>query len=1148
MPTKMAYGQTPHLLDGETRMHDGDSGQLPDAPAAGLYVRLLGLPQAQVAGASLTLSDHKAQALLYYLAATGQAVPRDHLATLLWSESPESNARHSLRSSLYHLRHALDAGAAAALAVSRNLVHLHLQEDACDVPRFRRLIAADDERQLTEAVSLYRGPLLDGFSPADAPVFEDWLRAERADLSRAYLDALDRLATGAEAREAWGEAIAHVQRIVQVDTLNEAAQRRLMRLHLRSGAAVPALRQYQQFAAELQRELGLAPSAETQDLLQQALQPQHQVATLAAATPPESEHTAPKMERGGTEVITPFVGRDDLFGQLLAISAGPRAGHGVTVLLHGETGMGKTRLMSELAATLAVHSPPWIVLQGSCSPFDDLLSLGPFYDALQSAAPGDLSDLLAVEQGNAREEAGTVLWRVLQILRLLAQGGPLLLAIDDLHWANSSTLHLFGFLATHLRTLPVLLVGTIERADAIPAVQRLLALGRPRGDVHLVPVTPLTPGAVTAWLHALGLGPDAAASLAEWLQVRSGGSPFMVGEILAQLRADAILTLAETGWHLNEGRWLRRRVSFTLPETTHDMVTWRLAALAHDALLLLEVLAVAGQPLPFALLRDFPGIKGDHSLKTAEDLLARGLLVETADDALALPHHLLRETLLSRLSHLRRRVLHRQLLEAIERCPALQARFPLRQVALHAVAAEDAERARRYGVQVLEDLLLDTPSAETLSFTQQLYDLLAPGASPAEMLRLTGALGRLHQSLGQLEAAARWQRQQLDIARAAGDMAAQATAHFEMGELALVSSDYLAAIAAAEAGLALCEPNGGAPGAEQAGRGYRLLGAARAMEGSDLPSAERYLQQAATAHRSSGSSGDLCAALFELGNVAAQRGELSRALARYEEAGRTAEAEHVYYYLALARNNFAYHSLLLGQLAAAQEAAAQGLRVAEAHELVGALLHLYSTLGEIRLYLAEWARAAEWFDRGLTLAEELGSVERQAGFRTGLALAVRGEGDLEGATALLEEAATLIADQGHWHLHTRIQLWLAETWLLRDDVAEATPHLDEALATAKTQERSLLLIQSERLRARLLARESDWPAAEALFAGVVERATRLDLPLEIARSQAAWGQAALHVAPSAQKGQELLALAHATFTAHDARADMRTLDPALQRR
>jgi DNA-binding SARP family transcriptional activator len=1114
-----------------------------------LMLRLLGAPEVRVAGSPLALNNQKARALLFYLAATGQPHTRDHLATLLWSESPAPEARHSLRSALYRLRQALRGGEAeGALSEDHDLLSLQLAgPEACDVTRFRHLLSEGGERALAEAVTWYRGPLLQGFTLAEAPLFEEWQRFEEARLNRAYADALEQLTAWAEARQAWGEAIGYAQHSVEVDPLAEDAQRQLIRLYGRSGATAQALRQYQDFEARLRRELGLAPSPETQALYHDIRRQQ-----AIESAPPSPTHKTPPL---------PFVGREELLARLMAISQDPVAGRGATVLLQGEGGIGKSRLLDELAGKLAAASPGWVVRRGVCSPFDDLLSYGAFVEALH-----DLADLSAettrqvVSTEAAPDARGRFFWRVLQTLRDLSRSAPLLLAIDDLQWANSSTLNLFGFLAMRLGHLPVMLVGTAQRAETIPALQRLITLGRRRGELHFFSLKPLSLEAVTDLLHASGLSPASVETLAEWLHAQSGGSPFILAEILAQLRAEAILTPLGEGWRLDTTRWLRWRTTFHLPETTHDLVAWRLANLAPEARRLLDVLAVAGQPLPFALLHDFPGLQADQLVSALDDLAARGLLLETPDESLALPHHLLRETLLHHLSNLRRRALHRQLAEALEARPALPADFPRRQIALHAVAGEDVDRARRYGLQALTDL--HTPhsaGAETVDFLQHLHDLLVPTASPDEMLRLAQALGRLHQSLGHLDSAAHWHQQALNIARQADDRLAQAEAHFEMSELALVSNDYQAAASTAQAGLEIVKDEGRlarlkdgndalhpSPPTLQplTGRGHRLLGAALAMEGNDLPTAEAHLRHAAEAQRLAGHQGDLCATLFELGNVAAQRGQLARALEFYEEAARAAETGGVHYFLALARNNFAYHSLLLGQPAAAQLAASQGLKLAEAYGMMGALLHLYSTQGEIYLYQGDWAAASEVLQRGLALADELGNLERQAGYRAGLALAARGQKDFERATARLEEALALIADQGYWHLRTRIQLWLAETLWGLGRTAAAWPHLEEALSTARAHNRALLLVQGERLRACLLAEGGDWPAASALFTQTVERADALGFALEAARSQAAWGQASLRHSPTPADGRRLLAEARATLAAHDARADLAVIrDP-----
>src|SRR6266481_6963433 len=101
---------------------------------AQLTIRLLGAPDARIAGVPLALHKQKARALLYYLAATGRSHTRDHLASLLWSESPDSNARHSLRSSLYHIRRALHAqGSDESLVGDGDLVYFRISNAACDI-------------------------------------------------------------------------------------------------------------------------------------------------------------------------------------------------------------------------------------------------------------------------------------------------------------------------------------------------------------------------------------------------------------------------------------------------------------------------------------------------------------------------------------------------------------------------------------------------------------------------------------------------------------------------------------------------------------------------------------------------------------------------------------------------------------------------------------------------------------------------------------------------------------------------------------------------------------------------------------------------------------------------------------------------------
>src|SRR5262249_25538603 len=153
----------------------------------------------------------------------------------------------------------------------------------------------------------------------------------------------------------------------------------------------------------------------------------------------------------------------------------------------------------------------------------------------------------------------------------------------------------------------------------------------------------------------------------------------------------------------------------------------------------------------------------------------------------------------------------------------------LRQIAMHAVAGEDIQRARKYGMKLLPDLPHEYTGAETIDFVHHVHDLLAPSASPDEMVNITRALGTLHQSLGQIEAASQCNRRRQGWKQKSNDYAAKAEVYFEMSELALMSIDYRWPRRAVKKGLKIINAAIGNVQAISIGRGYRLLGASLAM-------------------------------------------------------------------------------------------------------------------------------------------------------------------------------------------------------------------------------------------------------------------------------------------------------------------------------
>jgi DNA-binding SARP family transcriptional activator/pimeloyl-ACP methyl ester carboxylesterase len=225
-----------------------------------LSIRLFGGFHAELdSGPPLGVRRKKAQALLAYLAVRpGLARSRDSLAALLWSGTTDQHARHNLRQTLFELRQVTPG----LFIVEGELIGLQERAVDVDVSAFERGVAHETPDALWEAMSLYRGELLDGFRIDEAP-FDDWLAAERQRLRELALDALEKLLALDLDAGSPERAVETGLRLLALDPLRESAHRTLMELYARQGRRTAALRQYQRCAEALRRELGVEPEAAT---------------------------------------------------------------------------------------------------------------------------------------------------------------------------------------------------------------------------------------------------------------------------------------------------------------------------------------------------------------------------------------------------------------------------------------------------------------------------------------------------------------------------------------------------------------------------------------------------------------------------------------------------------------------------------------------------------------------------------------------------------------------------------------------------------------------------------------------------------------------------------------------------------------------
>lgn len=346
-----------------------------------LVLHLLGSPQISVDSDSVILPRRKALALLVYLAVTRRVHARDTLATLLWPEYSQSQARSHLRRVLNSLRRTVGP---RWIETDRNTIALAGDADVwTDVDHLHALLAGCRTHghpadgvcprclpPLGQAVALYQDDFLAGFTLPDAPDFDDWQRQQAATLRGACLGALDKLSHGCAIRGEYAAAIAHAQQHLRLDAADEAVHRHLMQLYAYTGQQAAALRQYSQCAKALHAEFGVVPGAATLELRAQICsgsyhftphtthwfgddsiqpspqhpsddpQPETEVNDVAGRTP---SHNLPAP-------TTPFVGRKhelDALGQLLADPAQRL----ITIL--GPGGSGKTRLALAAATQLA---------------------------------------------------------------------------------------------------------------------------------------------------------------------------------------------------------------------------------------------------------------------------------------------------------------------------------------------------------------------------------------------------------------------------------------------------------------------------------------------------------------------------------------------------------------------------------------------------------------------------------------------------------------------------------------------------------------------------------------------------------------------------------------------------------------------------
>lgn len=626
------------------------------------------LGQARVDGSAVSgaMAPRTIELLTYLALHPGAAMPRSHVAALFWPDSTEQQARTNLRREMHLLRLACDADS----PVQSEGPTLKWQDSpGCriDVRVFEREVAvARKARSLGDggsflvhagrAVDEYRGDLLPGS-------YSDWILEARFRLST------DCAALCGLAARDWMEAgdlvraLAAARRRLQLEPLEEAGYRTLMEVQMAAGDRAAAMATYHCCATVLEQDLGLPPDDVTERLFRRLLGQ-----TRAVGIPPSRMSMGPGEGRGQ------LVGRAKERASLNQLWKRALAGHPGMVLLSGEAGVGKSRLVEEFAT--AVEADGVAVSKARCFPSSGSVALSPVAQWLRGVelqqSLGSVEDVWLAEvqrlvpdvarhpdadgpADRALKGKGSTPWQQHRFFEALARvvtaaGRARVLVLDDVHWCDGDTLSWLDFLLRYSpesRLLVLLISRPGELLDNAPVSDSLRRM-RAAGDLTEMELAPLGPTDSVELAEKLG-GRILSGGEAQLLYAASGGYPLFIVEAVGYLPDPEA-----TGRHLESN-------------DLQQLLRSRLQQLSADARQTAALAAVVGTDFGLELLSEASTMDPYRLARSIDELWQRRIMVALTGGRYDFSHDLFRDTAHQSLTPAQQWLHHKRLAEALER-------------------------------------------------------------------------------------------------------------------------------------------------------------------------------------------------------------------------------------------------------------------------------------------------------------------------------------------------------------------------------------------------------------------------------------------------------------------------------------------------
>src|SRR5262245_1472977 len=476
----------------------------------------------------------------------------------------------------------------------------------------------------------------------------------------------------------------------------------------------------------------------------------------------DTERAAGADDQPAVDGRTPYVGRSEERATLRRLVERAVAGSGSIALIAGEAGLGKTRLVDEIA--LEARARGMFVVRGQCHDMEGAPPYLPFVEAIEYGLTVAARDVFRAAMGEAGPEIARFVPKVrvafpdlppplalptdqarhymfesvCDFFARAAAMQPLMIVLEDLHWADESTTQMLQSVARRADRSALLVIGTYRDVDLVPGhpmmraieyLSRLPALTR-------IALKRLSVAEVAEILKSLA-GQEPPKRLVQLVFDETEGVPFFVEEVYRHLAEERRLTDSA-------GKWLPEVAvgEIEVPETVRLVLARRIERIGETAQVILTTAACIGRTFTFDFLTAVSEAKEDDLLDALEDAERTRLIVaeEGRRPRFVFAHEQIRQTLLARISSLRRQRLHRRVADTIERLHEGHLEEHVSDLAYHLVQAGAGERAAKYLHQagVSASGRLATP--EALASFARAADLAGPGPTRRAALRARGEL------------------------------------------------------------------------------------------------------------------------------------------------------------------------------------------------------------------------------------------------------------------------------------------------------------------------------------------------------------------------------------------------------------------------